>query len=350
MSLPTPTQTLAGGKVKVYHVDLHPYDDAISPRLSSSISGTMAMVCVIDRASVKNAVDRETAFALHTAFVNFANDDTLRVAILTGANETFCAGADLKSILQSNLHTNQGATSSQEKVEESNLLDANMDAIAPMGVTRLAMNKPVIAAVEGFAVAGGMELALWADLRVVSETAQFGILCRLRGVPLIDGGTVRLPALVGGSRAADLALTGRLIGAREAESIGLVNLVVPSGEGRGKGGFSRVVEKSLQIAAGLAANPQTCMLNDRASMLSAMYGTTAETGDLTDPADIRGQKAGSKVDLRLKGGLRRAMQKEFELGLQSLSKLLEEGAVGAFVNRSQQQRQADRAKARASNL
>ncbi|TKY86866.1 hypothetical protein EX895_004154 [Sporisorium graminicola] len=347
MSLPTPTQTLAGGKVKVYHVALAGYDDATSPRLSASSSSAKAMVCVIDRPDVKNAVDRETASALHSSFVSFANDASLRVGILTGSHSTFCAGADLKSILHSSLQPTNSPTSSTE--EESNLLDADMDAVAPMGVTRLAMNKPVIAAVEGFAVAGGMELALWADLRVASATAQFGILCRLRGVPLIDGGTVRLPALVGGSRAADLALTGRLVGAQEAHAIGLVNYVVPPGGGKQtKSGFSSVVEKSLQLAASLAANPQTCMLNDRASMLNAMYPATA-AGGVQD--EIGEAEKGKKADLRLKGGLRQAMEQEFQLGLESLEKLFEEGAVGAFVNRTQQQRQADRAKSsRNSNL
>ena len=339
MPLPTPTQVLAGGKVKVCKVDLVSYDDPISPRLAESASPPKAMVCMVDRPDVKNAVDRETAIALHSAFVSFANDSTLRVAILTGANGTFCAGADLKSISQSSL-MNGGA----EGKEKSNLLDSDMDAIAPMGVTRLAMNKPVIAAVEGFAVAGGMELALWADLRVASADAAFGILCRLRGVPLIDGGTVRLPALIGGSRAADLALTGRLVSATEAHAIGLVNYVVPTStkphESRTRSAFSPAVEKSLRIAAALAANPQTCMLNDRASMLNSLYPAEQDEEE----------KHGEKADLRLKGGLRKAMQKEFELGLQSLARLLDEGQVGAFVNRSQKQREADRAKARASNL
>lgn len=342
MPLPTPTQILGGGKVKVFHVDLSAYDDALSPRLSTSATpSAKAMVCMIDRPEVKNAVDRETATALHSAFVSFANDPNLRVGILTGSNGTFCAGADLKFISQSSL-MGDGAETQEGK---SNLLDSNMDAIAPMGVTRLAMNKPVIAAVEGFAVAGGMELALWADLRVASSDSAFGILCRLRGVPLIDGGTIRLPALIGGSRAADLALTGRLVNATEAHSIGLANYVVPSvpqGPGGGsKTSFSSVVEKSLRIAAGLAANPQSCMLNDRSSMLNALY--PGETGQ---EAESKGQGA----DLRLKGGLRKAMEVEFELGLQSLAKLLLEGQVGAFVNRSKQQRETDRAKSRASNL
>ena len=346
MTLPAPTQTLAGGKVKVYHVPLAGYDDAQSPRLAASSPDAKAMVCMIDRPNVKNAVDRETAFALHSAFVDFAHDASLRVGILAGAHGTFCAGADLKSILQSE---HMKADSTPNHSEASNLLDSNIDAVAPMGVTRLAMNKPVIAAVDGFAVAGGMELALWADLRVASSTAKLGILCRLRGVPLIDGGTVRLPALVGGSRAADLALTGRLIDAQEAHSIGLVNYVVPTlpttaTQSEEQSGFSAVIVRSLRLAASLAANPQTCMLNDRASMLNAMY--PAATAGADDKKNEEG-----KVDLRLKGGLRQAMEREFELGLDSLAKLFDEGAVGAFVNRSQQQRQADRAKAgRSSNL
>ncbi|CDU22000.1 related to enoyl-coa hydratase protein 3 [Sporisorium scitamineum] len=340
MTLPTPTQTLARGKVKLYHVPLTGYDDSHSPppRLETSNPDAKAMVCMIDRPEVKNAVDRETASALHSAFVSFANEPSLRVGILTGAHETFCAGADLKSILlQSSLLGSTGGGG------ESNLLDADMDAVAPMGVTRLAMNKPVIAAVEGFAVAGGMELTLWADVRVASSTAQFGNLCRLRGVPLIDGGTVRLPALIGGSRASDLVLTGRLVDAQEALSIGLVNYIVPPA-GPKKGGFSTVVQKALQIAAGLAANPQTCMLNDRASMLNAMHPAA-------EAQEMETGEAGGEVDLRLKGGLRLAMEREFQLGLQSLERLFEEGAVGAFVNRSQQQRQADRARSsRSSNL
>lgn len=356
-----PTQTLAGGKVKVYHVDLLPYDDAVSPRLSAETSKRMAMVCMIDRPEVKNAVDQETAFGLHSAFVSFARNPDFRVAILTGASGTFCAGADLKSISQSSLMNNsnhsdfsgkEGKGGGGGKGRESNLLDSNMDAVAPMGVTRLSMNKPVIAAVEGFAVAGGMELALWADLRVVSSDAAFGILCRLRGVPLIDGGTVRLPALIGGSRAADLALTGRLVSASEAHSIGLANYIVPhhppSPHGETRRGFSPVVEKSLRIAASLAANPQTCMLNDRSSMLNAMYpGVGAEDG-VGDEEEMQGTEG--EVDLRLKGGLRKAMEKEFELGMQSLAKLFDEGRVGAFVNRSKQERETDRAKSRLSNL
>ncbi|KAF6767269.1 Crotonase superfamily [Kalmanozyma brasiliensis GHG001] len=318
MSPPPPTQTLAGGAVTINHVRLHPY----SSRLPTD-QPALAMVCTINRPSVKNAVDRSTATTLHDAFTAFAHDPSLQVAILTGAGGTFCAGADLKAILSS-------ASSS----DAGNLLDPNLDAPAPMGITRLAMNKPVIAAVEGFAVAGGLELALWADLRVACEKSHFGVLCRLRGVPLIDGGTVRLPALIGGSRAAELSLTGRLVGAREAEAMGLVNYVVPKGEG--KEGWSNVMVKALEVAAGMAANPQTCMLNDRTSMLNAMYPT------VEGPEKAGRDGAEGVVDLRLKGGLRTAMQREFELGLNSLEKLFEEGAVGAFVNRTGEQRDADR--------
>lgn len=328
--------------MKIFHIPLAPYDDALSPRLAtSSYPSAGAMVCMIDRPNVKNAVDRETASALHSAFVVFANDASLRVGILTGSNGSFCAGADLKSILSSNDLPAPSSDADKKEEGKSNLLDPNMDAIAPMGVTRLAMNKPVIAAIEGFAVAGGLELALWADLRVASQEAKLGVLCRLRGVPLIDGGTVRLPALVGGSRAMDLSLTGRLVDAEEALAIGLVNYVVPPSECGGQSGFSAVVEKSLRIAAGLAANPQSCMLNDRESMLDALYpGSAATAGEEEGEASV----VDGKVDLRLKGGLRKAMQREFELGLQSLEKLFVEGQVGAFVNRSKEQREADRAK------
>ncbi|KAI3486730.1 hypothetical protein L1887_49680 [Cichorium endivia] len=318
MTAPTPERSLAGGKVKVYRVGL----TAFCTAGVSVPASAQAMVCVIDRASVKNAVDRETASGLHEAFVSFAHDASLCVAILAGAGGTFCAGADLKSIASSSLASATGS-------EGGNLLDPDMDAMAPMGVTRLAMNKPVIAAISGFAVAGGLELALWADLRIATASASLGVLCRLRGVPLIDGGTVRLPALIGGSRAADLSLTGRLVGAKEAHHMGLVNYIVADNAEASKG-WEAVVEKALEVAAGLASVPQTCMLNDRSSMLNALY-----------PASHH-EQAG--VDLRLKGALRQAMQREFELGLHSLSQLMTEGQVGAFVNRSADEKQQDRSR------
>lgn len=167
-----------------------------------------------------NAVDRPTAEALYEAFIAFAEDDTLAVAVLTGIGGTFCAGADLKAMADA---VSSGALSSRAALahrsgkladgtaSRTNRLYTDMDAPGPMGPTRLDLPKPVIAAIEGHCVAGGLELACWADLRVASSDSQYGVLCRRRGVPLIDGGTVRLPALIGLSRASDLILTGCVV-------------------------------------------------------------------------------------------------------------------------------------------
>jgi enoyl-CoA hydratase len=191
---------------------------------------------VIDRPEARNAVDRATAEDLVAAFTAYDADDSQSVAVLTGAGGTFCAGADLKAW--------------DNRIEP--------DGDGPMGPTRLRLGKPVIAAVEGYAVAGGLELALWCDLRVAATDATFGVFCRRWGVPLIDGGTVRLPRLIGTSRAMDLVLTGRAVGADEAERIGLVNRVVPSGSAR---------THAEALAAELAAFPQECLRNDRLSLL-----------------------------------------------------------------------------------
>ena len=168
-------------------------------------------VVTIDRPERRNAVDRATADALLEAFQAFDGDGDASVAVLTGTGGTFCAGADLQAI----------ATGQGNRVAE--------DGPGPMGPTRLALSKPVIAAIEGHAVAGGLELAVWCDLRVASADATLGVYCRRFGVPLVDGGTVRLPRLVGQGRALDLILTGRGVGADEALSMGLVNRVVPAG-------------------------------------------------------------------------------------------------------------------------
>jgi enoyl-CoA hydratase len=191
---------------------------------------------VIDRPEARNAVDRATAEELVAAFTAYDADDSQSVAVLTGAGGTFCAGADLKAW--------------------DNRIEPEGDG--PMGPTRLRLGKPVIAVVEGYAVAGGLELALWCDLRVAATDATFGVFCRRWGVPLIDGGTVRLPRLIGTSRAMDLVLTGRAFGADEAERIGLVNRVVPSGSAR---------THAEALAAELAAFPQECLRNDRLSLL-----------------------------------------------------------------------------------
>ena len=196
---------------------------------------------LLDRPEVKNAVDRPTAEALAEAFRAFEDSDA-KVAVLTGANGTFCAGADLKAVAEG----------------RGNRVEPEGDG--PMGPTRLRLSKPVIAAVSVYAVAGGLELALWCDLRVVEEDAIFGVFCRRWGVPLIDGGTVRLPRLIGLSRALDLILTGRPVNASEALSIGLANRVVPKGTSRA------AAEK---LAEEIAAFPQICMRGDRASALES---------------------------------------------------------------------------------
>ena len=198
----------------------------------------------INRPERRNAVDRETGDELYAAFQDFDKDDGLSVAILTGVDGAFCAGFDLKSIAE-------GGTIG--RVE-----DGGENDLGPMGPTRMVLSKPVIAAIEGHAVAGGMELALWCDLRVMAENATFGIYCRRFGVPLVDGGTFRLARLIGQSRAMDLVLTGRPVDAAEADRIGLANRVVAPGE---------ALKVSLELAHQLSKFPQTCMRNDRLSML-----------------------------------------------------------------------------------
>ncbi len=193
---------------------------------------------ILSRPEARNAVDGPTAAALADAFRAFEADDEARVAVLWGEGGTFCAGADLKGMLHGRM----------------NRLEPDGDG--PMGPSRMLLDKPVIAAIAGHAVAGGLELALWCNLRVVEESATFGVFCRRWGVPLIDGGTVRLPRLIGLSRALDLILTGRPVPAAEALSIGLASRVVADGT-------SRVAAEAL--AAELAALPQTCMRSDRRS-------------------------------------------------------------------------------------
>lgn len=194
----------------------------------------------LNRPHVRNAVDLATATALADAFRAFDADPEAAVAVLYGEGGTFCAGADLKAI------------------SEGNGNPVAPDGDGPMGVSRMRLSKPVIAAVSGHAVAGGLELALWADLRVADESAVFGVFCRRWGVPLIDGGTLRLPRLIGTSRAMDMILTGRAVDAAEAHHIGLVHRVVPVGE---------VLTEAQELAAHLVTFPQTCMRHDRMSVL-----------------------------------------------------------------------------------
>jgi enoyl-CoA hydratase len=201
------------------------------------------LVVTIDRPERRNAVDAPTAAGLASAFRGFDGNPSLSVAILTGAGGHFCAGADLKALA------------------EGEPRPVRPEGDGPMGPTRLRLGKPVIAAIEGYAVAGGLELALWCDLRVASEEAILGVFCRRFGVPLVDLGTIRLPQVVGLGRAMDLVLTGRSVNASEAWSMGLVNRVVPEGQ---------ALQAALDLARELAALPQTCMRNDRLSMLESL--------------------------------------------------------------------------------
>ena len=193
------------------------------------------VVVTIDRPERRNAIDRDHADALAAAFRRFDHDDALRVAILTGSAGAFCSGADLHAIVEG----------------RGNRLTPDGDG--PMGPSRLVLGKPVIAAIEGHAVAGGLELALWCDLRVAAQGAVLGVYCRRWGVPLVDGGTVRLPRLIGHSRAMDLLLTGRGVPADEALSIGLVNRVVPDGQ---------ALDGALALARQVADFPPVCVRND----------------------------------------------------------------------------------------
>ena len=235
------------------------------------------LLVTLNRPEARNAVDRETARALAEAFRKFDGDTGLRVAVLSGAGGNFCAGADLKAM---------------NDPERRNLLDSSGDG--PMGPTRMRLSKPVLAAVSGYAVAGGLELALWCDMRVVERSAVFGVFCRRWGVPLIDGGTVRLPRLIGFSRAMDMILTGRAVGAEEALSWGLANRIVDDGMSLGA---------AVGLAEEIARFPQTCMRNDRLSAFEA------------DSMDFE-----------------EAITNEFRRGIQSISSGEIEQGVGRFTS------------------
>ena len=204
-------------------------------------------IVTINRPQVRNAVDGPTAELLYQAFVEFEADASQHVAVLTGAQGTFCAGADLKGVAdgRGNRMNNDPATEI-------------LGSLGPMGPSRMQMTKPVIAAVEGYAVAGGLELAVWCDLRVVASDASFGVFCRRWGVPLVDGGTVRLPRLIGHSHAMDLILTGREVGADEAHQMGLANRVVAPGT---------ALDAAIELATQLAGLPQNCLRSDRTSAI-----------------------------------------------------------------------------------
>jgi len=198
------------------------------------------LVVTIDRPDRRNAVDGPTGAALHQTFLDFDADDAADVAVLTGAAGTFCAGADLKAVSEGT----------------GNRVETDITKPSPLGCTRLLLSKPVIAAVEGHAVAGGLELALWCDLRVAATDAVFGVYCRRWGVPLVDGGTVRLPRLIGQSRALDLILTGRGVSGDEALAFGLANRLCEPGQ---------ALATALELAEALGAFPQLCLRADRLS-------------------------------------------------------------------------------------
>ncbi len=207
---------------------------------------------IMNRPEARNAVNGAAAAELYEAFDEFDKDDSAAVAVLWGENGTFCAGADLKAF----------GTADANAVHRT--------GPGPMGPSRMVLSKPVIAAVSGYAVAGGLELALWCDMRVVEEDAIMGVFCRRWGVPLIDGGTVRLPRIVGHSRAMDMILTGRGVDANEAYAMGLANRVVPKGQAR---------QRAEDLAAELAQLPQQCMRSDRLSMLNQWGSSEAEAMD-----------------------------------------------------------------------
>jgi enoyl-CoA hydratase len=219
------------------------------------------LIVTINRPEVRNAVDGPTAAALAAAFRDYEEDAELDVAILTGAGGTFCAGADLRAIAEGS--------------ERANRLSPDGDG--PMGPSRMLLDKPVVAAIEGYAVAGGLELALWCDLRVMAEDAILGVYCRRWGVPLIDGGTVRLPLLVGHGRALDIILTGRDVAAEEALAIGLATRVAPSG---------RALDEARRLAQEIARFPQMCLRADRRSVYAQ-----------------RGRSLEDALDLEFRGGV-----------------------------------------------
>jgi enoyl-CoA hydratase len=257
----------------------HKIRGSIKPRVSHEAKQEVSVriekqdvvtTVILDRPDVRNAVDRKTAEELAAAFREFDADPQARVAVLWGANGVFCAGADLKNF--------------DNRVKD--------DGDGPMGVSRMMLGKPVIAAVAGHAVAGGLELAVWCDLRVAEEDAVFGVFCRRWGVPLIDGGTVRLPRLIGLSHALDMILTGRAVKADEALAMGLANRVVPKGKSR---------EAAEALARQIAEFPQECMRNDRRS-------------------------AHDQVGLELEAAIRH----EFDLGKKSLASPDLSGGLGRF--------------------
>ncbi|KAL4943273.1 hypothetical protein BDV06DRAFT_234872 [Aspergillus oleicola] len=226
---------------------------------------------ILNRPSRRNAIDGPTARKLTEAFLTFESDETQKVCVLHGANGTFCAGFDLHEVAKYESEPTKDSSSNYKGPNISHHLRVNGRNMGPIGPSRMQITKPVIAAVSGFAVAGGLELSLIADIRVAEEDAVFGVFCRRFGVPLIDGGTVRLQAIIGLGRALDMILTGRAVGAQEALIMGLANRVVPKGKG---------LDEAMTIAKQSVQFPQRCMNVDRASCYHAAYNAGSFEGAL----------------------------------------------------------------------
>ena len=267
---------------------MHPTDSQF-PSVSSRSHGPITVI-TLSRPDVRNAVDAYTARALYAAFIAFEEDADAKVAVFHGAHGHFCAGWDLKA--GARMARDEGGPVVLTNLDFEPLSGAQLESapasapLGPMGPSRLLLSKPVIAAVSGAAVAGGMELALWCDMRVMEEDAYFGVFCRRFGVPLIDGGTVRLPRLVGMGHAMDLILTGRKVGAAEALAMGLANRVVPKGE---------ALDAALLLAEQLAQFPQATMNADR---MSAYQQWDLPLHDALHQEWLRGK---SCIDLGLEG-------------------------------------------------
>lgn len=269
--------------------------------ITKSIHDNQILIVQLNSLKTKNAICRETAHKLYEIFQEFDQSDSYRVAILTGSNGTFCSGANLNFVKNDNANKN---INENDKSQERNDLNENPDDLAPLGVTRMFLKKPVIAAIEGYCVAGGLELACWCDLRVGAKDSVFGVFCRRFSVPLIDLGTIRLPKLIGYSRAMDMILTGRSVSGEEAYSFGLLNRLVEKGN---------TLTEAIELAKLLCSHPQTCMRNDRISM----YQSTFENMNMKD-----------SIKNEMKLGLESLNSKEFTLAINRFIK--GEGRHGDF--------------------